>query len=108
MTTYLNTDEEDIPPGTRRASLTFDQQVEVILKEVSAFKMVPHLLWGLWSIKNFIDSKHLFGYWVSTALKCISVVLIYRHTNITKYKHSKHNGLSLTTRLLLGICCREN
>lgn len=53
----------DMPPPLRRSSLTLDQQLEVILKEVNMFQMVPHLLWGLWSIKNSIDSKILFAYW---------------------------------------------
>ena len=41
-----------------------DQQLEVIMKEVNAFQMVPHLLWGLWSIKNSVGAKILFAYWV--------------------------------------------
>ena len=46
-----------------------DQQLEVIMKEVNAFQMVPHLLWGLWSIKNSVGSKILFAYWVCEFIK---------------------------------------
>ena len=44
--------------------MTLDQQLEVVIREVNSFQMVPHLLWGLWSIKNSVGSKILFAYWV--------------------------------------------
>ena len=53
--TYFENNAE-VPITLKRGALTFEQQLEVVLKEVHAFRIVPHLLWGLWSIKNSIDS----------------------------------------------------
>ena len=61
--TYFE-NNSDVPMSLKRGSLTMDQQLEVIMKEVNAFQMIPHLLWGLWSIKNSVGSKILFAYWV--------------------------------------------
>jgi len=66
LRTYVETyfeNNADVPMSLKRGSLTMDQQLEVIMKEVNAFQMVPHLLWGLWSIKNSVGSKILFAYW---------------------------------------------
>ena len=67
--TYFDNNSE-VPLPLKRGGLTVEQQREVVLKEVHAFKMVPHLLWGLWSIKNSIDSKILFAYWVCIYVWC--------------------------------------
>ena len=73
-------DETSEIPPVKKGSLTLDQQLEVILKEVQAFQMIPHLLWGLWSIKNSIDSNHLFGYWVRYKLfeMIIEIIMVVR------------------------------
>ena len=78
--TYFDNNAE-VPLPLRRGALTLEQQLEVVLKEVHAFGIVPHLLWGLWSIKNSIDSKILFGYWV-----CMVLILrfLFIAQNITK------------------------
>ncbi|XP_034233872.1 choline/ethanolamine kinase isoform X3 [Thrips palmi] len=39
------------------------EEEAVLLKEIRAFTLSPHLLWGLWSIVNATVSQIPFGYW---------------------------------------------